>query len=361
MNSELVIQLEGEGRTLLRVMSELAEKAVEYDGVFAFASKAGVEMLLDDDAFSKLLLRGRCRIVVGVDAVTDRRALERLRDMAASHEQCEVAVVAPASFPGIFHPKVSCFRYGDGSQKLVVGSGNLTPGGLLRNAEAFLIAEYSPDQAAIVDPLQDFLGSHGALKAIDEAILKRAEKNRSWGPGGDGKKAPPEEADVVEVPGNGEETEDGDQVFVGFVPAGGGRWGQVHLNADIVEQFFHVPLEESSEFIFQERQSDGSRGPREERALVYSRVNKNPKIEIGAASGKAYPDPDEEGRPIVLMRRVSRNLYDYVLLMPSNEGHSELVELIESAEKEGRTVGRGLPRLIVDLSDIRTIWDGCPL
>ena len=76
------------------------------EGVFAFASQHGVLSVLQDPAFVDFLARGTCRLIVGLDAVTDRRALEALA-LAQTHHPGLTVKVFKNRQSGLFHPKLS--------------------------------------------------------------------------------------------------------------------------------------------------------------------------------------------------------------------------------------------------------------
>lgn len=63
----------------------------------------------------------------------------------------------------------------------------------------------------------------------------------------------------------------------------------------------------------------------ENRKIVYSSVNKNYKIEISGARflNKSYPDNNSE-RPIMLFKKVSDEIFEYIILMKGDPGYEEL-------------------------------------
>ena len=124
------------------MVSQLLDPAVtEIEAIFAFASYHGVVGLTQDPAFVAFLRRGTFRLLVGLDAVTDRRALEVLRDAATVHSPSFAVSVYKNEQAGLFHPKIVRSSRTGGSGCLVVGSGNLTPGGFRGNIEAYSVHE----------------------------------------------------------------------------------------------------------------------------------------------------------------------------------------------------------------------------
>jgi hypothetical protein len=112
--------------------------AANWRGVFSFASRNGVDTLVLDPAVTDFLTHGSLSLIVGIDAVTNRPTLERLRELESEFQSLSVFVFWNRS-AGLFHPKISHITYSDGRHCVIVGSGNLTPGGLRENFEAYSI------------------------------------------------------------------------------------------------------------------------------------------------------------------------------------------------------------------------------
>lgn len=195
-------------------------------GMYAFASHHGIDNLLEDPATNAFLKSGgTAEIIIGIDAVTTRHALERLQHFEKLHRTFRPRVFWNAS-RGLFHPKLSHFSYPDGRQTLIVGSGNLTPGGFRTNFEGYTIVSTSPRQTVNMGSLDGFLARHAAsLRRIDNAALDEAAKNiillKKHGPPATPpplvlpKKAPATPVAVVPAIGGG-------RVLVAQVPAAGG-------------------------------------------------------------------------------------------------------------------------------------------
>ena len=50
-----------------------------WKSLFAFATRPGIECLLGDPDVKSFLRRGNTELVIGIDAITDHNALEKLR------------------------------------------------------------------------------------------------------------------------------------------------------------------------------------------------------------------------------------------------------------------------------------------
>ncbi|WP_424680984.1 phospholipase D-like domain-containing protein [Frateuria sp. YIM B11624] len=97
----------------------------------AFASVAGVTELLESILAGQLPARSYW--LFGLDNyITHPDAIERVRKLAGA----EVRVARAERKGGIFHPKLYWFTDGKSKSSLVLGSANLTMGGLSHNVEA---------------------------------------------------------------------------------------------------------------------------------------------------------------------------------------------------------------------------------
>src|SRR5262249_31339185 len=121
---------------------------------------------------------GGFELVVGVDAITNEKALAALADGAKDLAKLSPWVLLHET-PNLMHSKLCWFD--DGSAlTLVVGSGNLTPGGLLTHYEAFVSATLKGAEAkrARIE-IDTFLARwrHRLLPPNDSDAIARAKKN----------------------------------------------------------------------------------------------------------------------------------------------------------------------------------------
>jgi HKD family nuclease len=346
---------------LFEAIIDAAQDATELFGIFAFATLGGVRALVTDPIVQSFLDRGgHFHLIVGIDAVTNRQTLEYLLAFDGEHLNATVRVFWNDS-AGLFHPKLMHFRYGNGGEVLIVGSGNLTPGGWRENFEAYTVLRSRAREAIDVSSMTRFLARHdGAIRAIDEEALERAGRNLIRG-GRIGRRRPVEvEPEVVEaaleavVDAEEVPAPAVDRVLVAQVPAAGGRWHQVHFNQAVIAQFFQVRADSTQRVYLVERRFDGTRGDEEVRPCIYSTSNKNYKIELG---GRRHEDYPAVGVPIAIFRETHARSFEYMLIMPGEPGHAELQQLLTLLPH----VGRGLPRAITDTTELRAGWPGSPL
>ena len=337
---------------LLEAIIAASQGATAGTGIFAFASRAGVDSLIGDPEIQHFLVASPMSLLVGIDAVTTRHTLERLQELEREYEQLSVQVFWNPT-DALFHPKVVRFEYPDGRRSLIVGSGNLTPGGLRQNFEAFTLIRAAADEALDVASWDRLLVEHSAdIRPIDEDALERAARNlvRGRQPSRDvGGVAGSRYSGDVELPVGRT-----DRFLVARVPRAGGRWQQIHFNMDVIQQFFRVRPGTTQRVYLVECRQDGTFAEEEVRPCVYSQVNKNPKVEVASHHGEAYPDT---GPPIAVFRELQARSFAYMLLMPGDPGYTEMFTLTETLP----TVGRGVPRVITDRAAVEDAWPTSPL
>ena len=317
--------------------------------MFAFASRNGVHELLQDPEVQRFLSSKPFSLVVGIDAITNRTALERLQEAEAILGGLTVRVFRnPAQ--GLFHPKLAHFSYPTGAETLIVGSGNLTPGGLRENFEAYSVVKAPPGQHLDLSGWDGFLNRHAAnLTPIDTDALERAAKNVFKGGGKRRRDVEPDVVTVVDSPPSPESL-DVSRVLIAQIPRAGGRWHQVHFNKDVVRTFFRVKPNSPQRVFLQERHSTGQLEDWEPpRPSVLSKVNLNYKIELGARAGEEYPTGNKP--PIAVFLEKGLRTFEYMMVMPGEGGYEELHGLTVNLPK----VGRGLPRVITQVSNLRPV------
>lgn len=327
------------------------------EGLFAFASRSGVDSLIGDPDIQDFLGRSKMVLVIGVDAVTDHHALVRLREFERQHEGLKVRVFRnPTS--SLFHPKVARFDYPNGSRTMIVGSGNLTPGGLVRNFEAFSVMRSGPGELPSLSSWDRFFADHAPdIRAIDEEVLEHAARNVMRGRPRRRDIEPEHDAPLNAGPATSDDEPlvgHTDRFLVARVPRAGDRWRQIHFNREVIDRFFHVRTGTAQRVYLVECRQDGTFAEQEVRPCVYSPANKNLKIEIGSHHGVPYP---EAGPPIAVYRELQTRSFAYMLLMPGDPGYRAMSALTENLEP----IGHGALRVVTDSGAIREAWAGCPL
>lgn len=328
-------------------------------GIFAFATGRGVRSLfIEEPSVASFARSGEVSLIVGLDAVTDVAALEELQNLTRTYERFEAKVFFNSG-TGLFHPKISHFRHGGGHSTLIVGSCNLTPGGLRRNIEAFSIVTGDDSELSSLIRWDEFLQRHANnIRQIDDQALEEARQNVVIARSRRKKEREVEpEAVPAEVEDEIEEEQDAQdaRVLVAQVPKAGARWHQVHFNKDVIDKFFRIKHGSPQRLFLRERRRDSSStGPEEVRPVVYAPANKNYKIEISARRGEAYPSA---GPPIIIFKELGLRNFRYLLLMPGDEGYEEMMDFTNSHE----SIGKGKARILTSFSEVLRAWPECPL
>lgn len=335
---------------------------------FGFLTGSGMGALLAVPEVAQMLRTAEVDVLVGVDAVTDRPGLERLLELQRENGHLRARAIKNTT-AALIHPKMFFARYANGRSVAMVGSNNLSFGGLTGNVEGYAMGYFDRGEEPDLSDWDAFIGRWERLiSEIDDEVLASADRNvaRLDRLRRAARDVPtPAEAEVVVSDGQAYEAQATDAdldelMLVSMVPKAGqgpkARWSQVHLSADIARVFFDAEPEEHPEI--QLRDAEG--GAVEDRRIVYSAgSNKNVKIEVGAAREAArtvgYP---AEGRPVVLFRREGTNRYRYLLLMPDDQGHAEMTQL---AEDEFVPSHNQLPRVVTPRSHVLARWPDCPL
>jgi len=335
---------------LYEAILSAAQDAASWQGFYAFATRDGVDQLIEDNTVHELMERGgQIRLVVGLDAITNRSTLERLLELEHQYPNFTPRVFWNET-SALFHPKISDFGLTDGRRIVIVGSGNLTPGGLRNNFEAYAVAIGEPNEDIDMASLTSFVRRHANhITPINEQVLSRADSN-STRPIEYAKRAPttPFSESLGQPDGFG-------RVLLAQVPKAGDRWAQVHFNAEVIQKFFNLRNIASERVYLTRALPSGRRGPIEVRRCIYSQVNKNYKIEIGGARGLKYPS--DSRYPLLVFYERQLRTYDYLLIMPSDSGYNRLLNLVTSLP----SLGRGFHRSVTDISTLAQAWPECPL
>lgn len=364
---------------LVDVLLDACRGATVGGGAFAFLSAGGVQLLLKDEIFKDFLARGRFDLLVGVDAITDRAAIDALSTVRREHPSIGARVFVPSHPRSIFHPKVAWFDAGDGGL-LVTGSGNLTAGGLRWNIEAFAVEHLdAPAMADLRLRWDEYLAltvecqlepEDGRVVALLErnAARRRAMREAGITEPGEGGEEPRQEAPMVAREGELSEPlvpaaqpadelpaiESGTEILVAELPRASNRWSQANFDQATFFGFFGASRTVQRRAYFFHLRGNGTLGFQEVRPAVAVQ-SKNYRFELEAASGLAYP---ADGRPIGVFAKVGARTFVYMLLMPTQPGHQEMENLLARSARVG---GGTLKRIVFLASEVRTAWPLSPL
>jgi len=310
--------------------------ATSGSGAYAFVSKSGAELLFGDVEFERLFDRGNYQLIVGIDQITSTEAINRLKEFQDRYASLSIYAFLHNTNNSLFHPKISYFSREDGLGSLVIGSGNLTAGGLRKNRETFAVVNLTEQEFINIDAYwNDWITQSAAyLKPLedDDVIAKVAANTiraRAW----KDISIPEIESTTAEEVSSDSEAIDESQewkfqesstVLFAEIPRSGNRWNQANFDVGTFESFFGATAGDNSQrILLRNAESDRVLGDIEIRPSVSVR-SLNYRFELEAAAGLAYP---ATGRPIGIFIRLSTRMFIYRIFMPhTGEKYNEIVD-----------------------------------
>lgn len=332
---------------LLEEILAACEGASSGGGAFAFASSAGVTLLFGDPQFSQFLEQCPFELIVGVDAVTDTDALDAIQATAAMQPKLKVRAFLGTGAGCMFHPKICWFRNASGGVCLV-GSGNLTAGGLRGNYESFSVVKSGRMQMRAFDRMwsswSDFHRSE-LLLLTDVRVRKKASENAKQP-----RLLPKQEGDILVEHGKGKivvgpAPKESAQVLIAEIPKGGSRWNQANFDLGTFRNFFGASPGRTQRILLTHVDVFGRLGSQEIRPSVAVKSH-NYRFELDAAAGE-YP---AKGRPIAIFVRVATRTFRYRLLMPHTQGYRETSNYLKT---HGSHEANRVRRLLTNVRALR--------
>ncbi|MET3762211.1 phospholipase D-like domain-containing protein [Sphingomonas sp. UYEF23] len=157
-------------------IAEILEDADEITIAVAFLKLAGAELLVSKLG-KRLRVGAAVELFIGTDFfLTQPVALERLLALKNRHPACSVMIADRA--PATFHPKAYVTRRGDKYRSLI-GSANLTAGGLVSNEELSICVAHAPEDALTKDLAAAFkrYREGNRYQALDPLVLQQYASN----------------------------------------------------------------------------------------------------------------------------------------------------------------------------------------
>lgn len=360
----------------------------------AYAKTSGVNRLLPYMEQFKAS-GGLIKAVVGIDQ--GNTSYEALTSLLSSCD--ELYIYHSEDFMRTFH--VKAYHFGSAEDNwIAIGSNNFTAGGLFSNYEASManpadnslthdfmemFNRYSDTNSPCCkQATQDFIDlllatgyvQHEkslAKQSIAQVKRHRAREQEKTLFGKDKGVVLPPSAYIpvapIEEPSTPEEmasaapamameeiSEIDMDYLVRHVPKAGDRSQQVHFTMDILRNYFK--LSPGDELTIQQIVDIYTPHRIENRRVVYSKRNKNVKIEVGAAEvlNTAYPT-DENKRPILVFKRLNPTMFEYMLLMDGNAGYNVLNNRLLELDWHHKS----LRYEVVDTETMLALWEDCPL
>ncbi len=337
-----------ESRYLIEEVIAASKNALSGVGAFAFASAGGINLLFQDHDFVKFLARAPFDLVIGIDAITDLKALDRLLELTDIHQNLKPRAFLGSVSGTIFHPKMCWFRHSSRGICLV-GSGNLTPGGLRGNYEAFSVASISRADLLLSDELwKAWTRFHSAkLLPLDHPDVRRKakenEKKRSRLTSRQREVLIEADDGTVSV---GRPKGKSTEVPIAEIPRSGSRWNQANFDMGTFRSFFGATPGRTQRVMLTHIDSDGTPGAQEVRPSV-SVKSHNYRFELEAGANLAYPS---KGRPIGIFVKVATRTFRYRLLMPGSHNHKAASDFLDQrgSQKTGQ-----VRRLLTNINVVR--------
>ena len=252
---------------------------------------------------------------MGTDSITDPAAVERLIEISTARPRLDVrAFMSPTS--SLFHPKMAWFEH-DTHLSLIVGSGNLTTGGLRSNWEAFVVLKLKDQERnEALAEIEGFLTAHTdhLLPIADPRVLERVQENT-------GNERSLRAAPAV-APPTPDISASIEEVLVAEIPKSGDRWAQANFDQANYEEFFGAKVGSQRRISLHHVDASGVLGDVESRPSVEV-LSQNYRFELAAARGLAYPTG---APPIGVFLRLTTGEFLYCLLLPGDPGFWEWMD-----------------------------------
>jgi len=235
-------------------------------GAFAWATGMGVQMLLRDKDFEKYLKKYSFHLIVGTDTTTTTTpaAIAALRKAQSELKGLQVQIFVTREDDPLFHLKMAWFRNIDGGS-LVIGSGNLTRGGLRRHWEAYAHCQLDKSEVSRTADLWKQWVARNAdrlFEADAPEVARKVEQNlRDIG---SRRKSVVVTEGVVQPHST--------QVLLAQLSKSGDRWKQANFHKEHYEEFFGARVGTQRRMLFRWLPKGG------ELAEVESR----PSVEVGS-------------------------------------------------------------------------------
>lgn len=343
---------------LLESLLDAFRSAEKVAGAFAFASSAGVRLFTEDDAFAEVARQHPIDLVVGIDAVTNNRALDSLTAVASRYPNVQARAFLNPRPEALFHPKFCWTKNHDGGH-LITGSGNLTEAGLLGNWEAYSVEQLNAAEITAVESAWNGWTTrhHGSLLPLDNPDVRRlATANHILAPEGDLPTlvAPPTPPTPEEEPENLQLMPNTADVLVAEIPQSGDRWKQANFHQEDYVDFFGVQEGVARLTVFRHVNSDGTMADYERNRPPVTVKSRNFRFELDAASGLPYPT---NGRPIGVFVRVATRTFFYRLMLPDDPEYGVVLSLLE---RRAGPPAREMRAERMSVADLRREWPNSP-
>jgi hypothetical protein len=290
--------------------------------------------------------------VVGADTVTTAEALIRLRALQTSFSgRCSIRVLEDPR-GRLFHPKLFVFERADGSGTVLIGSNNLTPGGLEDNIEAAVyLYDLSTEDMNAWRQFWRVADADPRLKPISDDLIERVRRDRRRVHLNRRRLRVTEESDNETAQANA-------PVLIRYLAGAGGRTSQVHLSRHIAESYFGLRPNDQRTIDIQMVQPGEPPGRLEtNRPLIFSQANRNSKIEMDGIKNRLPRNYPSGWYAILIVQQMEERRYRYMLLVPDNPGYQELSAHLDQVPRHRLA----LQEEILTLDRLLELWPDYPV
>lgn len=328
------------------ILVDTFKTSIDGFGMYAFASSAGAKLLFNDIEVINYFSAHKYQLLVGTDSITNERSIESLYELSERLQGLEVKAYLNEE-SNLFHPKLSLFENENNTGNLLIGSNNLTTGGLRKNIEALSnieinYEEYLRNKAYLDKWLKQ--SNSRILELTDNRIIERVKLNNTSflkktrieikKPEDSKQNSEIIDSSITNEIIDGWTFGSNSPVLFAEIPKSGNRWKQANFDKSTFKEFFGAtPGNNIQRILLRVLDSDGKMGEVEVRPSV-SVISQNYRFELNAASGLAYPTNNKA--PIGIFVRLTVRMFIYRLYMPSDEKYDEILDWMRN-NWEGRT------------------------
>lgn len=310
-----------------------------------------------NDVLSNFLRRQDSTLmcVFGTQTVTSPAALKELRRLETSLGNNVKVKVFTGENNRLFHPKVYLFERRDGSMVAIIGSSNLTSGGLSNNLEVNIFVEcLSQDEKRQFEILWSEVWNNPNVIPVNDTVIEEVQNRYRQ----EIKQRVVTARNHIKTTEEAKEIQSQAQktVLVRKVPFAGNRTSQVHFTKRIVEEFFGKNVTSGAKIKLLEIKLNGESSNPEYRPIVYSGINKNPKIEFDGIKRIEAAISKTNIHPIITIQRLDTDFYKYIVLKSGDEGYNLLSEVLERQP----TKGLALKYWLTDENSLLEVWNEYP-
>ncbi len=327
---------------LLQAIDAAATTADSGGGVFAFASKGGIEAFFGVSAISSMLShRKPFYLVVGVDAITNAEALLYIAETISKRRGTLTAKVFFHEHPAsTFHPKFLWFRKGK-AIRLIVGSGNLTLRGLGQtstnsrppgNWEVFTAQTLmGSDADAVMRSIDEWFAAQRAIGSLCELDDGRV-KNRAMANGlvrytqapAPASRPPGKEATARRTTPVDDTDFSTHDILVREIPRN--RHGQADVGKSALTDFFGYagfPKDVLIQHVSLTNQVGAA-----EKIRLFVNESQNYRLELHAIANISYDVAADDSRLILVATKLDRRSFRYTVVPVTFADHALLVRLL---------------------------------